>query len=901
MNKVELIQYLKTKQEIEPDKHDGSYELMREIVGAYATLNDFSSITYRDLDAIYMMIVGSWKCNVEKKKDRINLTCLPDDQKQKIKDIIDKVWDNACFNRYENKGDPRGNGLPSIGMFGTGFMSFKGDTSDDEAKRFIQMCVDIYHADDSDSDAIFSIADKTFSQGIKGMGAASASVMLHCLKPTVFPILNNNMQNENIFIALGVNLKKPSSLDTYIENCRAIKAFRDSNFYIRNYRVFDLAARDLYKYEADEFIPTLEEYNPNVSKDQYVEYFTDSTIINKNLLDILYYMYLMGGTASCKEIELQYGNNAAHYNANALAIAKTVHMRTDNCDLYKNDNGDYNYWPVLFQGRPAKSDEQGEFIWKLRTPLAEAIAELDRKGFFEDFMKQTTTTFDHNTILYGPPGTGKTYNSVVYAVAIIENKSLEEIQTEDYLSVKARFDEYKKSNRIAFTTFHQSYGYEEFIEGIKPVVNSEGDEATGDIEYKIIPGLFKKFCERAMTPVAKESGKANFELNSSPTIWKISLAGTKSNPIRTECLENNHIRIAWDGYGEEITENTEYTNGGKVVINSFISKMRIGDIVLSCFTESTIDAVGVITGDYEWHDEYENYKRLRNVNWIVKGINENIVDINNGTVMTLASVYRLNNIELKDVLNIIDKYSEESGEDVLEANDQNYVFVIDEINRGNISKIFGELITLIENTKRIGAEEEMMVKLPYSGKDFGVPNNVYILGTMNTADRSIALMDTALRRRFSFVEMMPKVEVLENLGIGSISEGDMTLDVLKMLDIINKRIEFLFDREHTIGHAFFTGLKDDPSIKKLSEIFKKNVIPLLQEYFYEDYEKIQLVLGDNKKSSDDYKFIISTEETAKSIFNGNPELDAINTYAVNDEAFKHLESFIEVYESVGAN
>lgn len=769
MDKTKLLQDLQNANDILPDEHDGSYELMREIVGAYATMSDFSSITYLDIDAIYMMIVGSWKCNVQKKKEKVYNTCLPDEQKNHMVQVLDKVWDNACYNKYsnhENMSDPT---KPSVGMFGTGFMSFKGDTSDEEAKRFIKMCVDIYRLDDSDSEAIFSIVDKTFTQGIKGMGAASASVMLHCLKPSVFPILNSNMNNKNIFVALGINLKKPSSLDTYIENCRAIKAFRDSNFNIQNYRVFDLAARDLYEYES------------------------------------------------------------------------------------------------------------------------------------EDIMKPASSDFDHNTILYGPPGTGKTYNSVVYAVAIIENKPLEEIQEEDYLSVKSRFDEYKKSNRIAFTTFHQSYGYEEFIEGIKPVVNSEDDEATGEIEYKIVPGLFKRFCERAMTPVAKESGKANFELNSSPTIWKVSLAGTKANPIRTECLENNHIRIAWDGYGEEITENTEYTNGGKVVINSFISKMRIGDIVLSCFTESTIDAVGVITGDYEWHDEYENYKRLRNVNWIVKGINENIVDINNGTVMTLASVYRLNNIDLKDVLNIIDKYSEESGEDVLEANDQNYVFVIDEINRGNISKIFGELITLIENTKRIGAEEEMMVKLPYSGKDFGVPNNVYILGTMNTADRSIALMDTALRRRFSFVEMMPKVEVLENLGINSISEGDTTLDVLKMLDIINKRIEFLFDREHTIGHAFFTGLKDDPSIEKLSEIFKKNVIPLLQEYFYEDYEKIQLVLGDNKKSSDDYKFIISTEETAKSIFNGNPELDAINTYSVNDEAFKHLESFIEVYESVGAN
>jgi 5-methylcytosine-specific restriction endonuclease McrBC GTP-binding regulatory subunit McrB len=231
--------------------------------------------------------------------------------------------------------------------------------------------------------------------------------------------------------------------------------------------------------------------------------------------------------------------------------------------------------------------------------------------------------------------------------------------------------------------------------------------------------------------------------------------------------------------------------------------------------------------------------------------------------------------------------------------DKVYVFIIDEINRGNISKIFGELITLIENTKRLGMPEETKVKLPCSKDEFGVPSNVYILGTMNTADRSIALMDTALRRRFSFVEMMPQPDVLTSLGITTMKNGTVSLDVPRMLSVINKRVEFLFDREHTIGHAFFIGLKDNESLDKLGEIFKKNVIPLLQEYFYEDYEKIQLVLGDNKKTKDDYKFILRTEESASSIFNGNPELDAMNVYKVNSEAFKHLESYVEIYEKTG--
>ena len=221
-----------------------------------------------------------------------------------------------------------------------------------------------------------------------------------------------------------------------------------------------------------------------------------------------------------------------------------------------------------------------------------------------------------------------------------------------------------------------------------------------------------------------------------------------------------------------------------------------------------------------------------------------------------------------------------------------YVFIIDEINRGNISKIFGELITLIENTKREGMDEAASAILPYSNQPFSVPSNVYILGTMNTADRSIALMDTALRRRFQFVEMMPDADLLDKVVI----EG---LNIGKMLQTINKRIEFLYDREHTIGHAFFMGLKAEPTIEKLASIFSKSVIPLLQEYFYEDYQKIQLVLGDNAKKDEDgdIKFIKDKKVVAKDIFVGNVE-DVIDlpekSYSINSEALFNIESYKKI-------
>lgn len=504
-------------------------------------------------------------------------------------------------------------------------------------------------------------------------------------------------------------------------------------------------------------------------------------------------------------------------------------------------------------------------------------------SFFNNNNKSFNAEISKNTILYGPPGTGKTYNTVLYAVAIIESKSLADVKNENYSDVLTRYNTYKADGLIEFTTFHQSYGYEEFIEGIKPVMDNT-DETASDIRYSIENGLFKAFCNKASIPVSK---KANIELglNKNPTVWKVSLCSTGDNQVRTECHENGHIRIGWDEYGGDITEETDFSEfGGRNVLNAFISQMKIGDIVFSCYSSSTIDAIGIVTGEYEWCDEkYDYYNRKRNVNWIVKGINENILDINNGNPMTLASVYKLNRIALSDVMAIIEKHLPQAVEEK-----KNHVFIIDEINRGNISKIFGELITLIESPKRLGQEEGMKIRLPYSRQLFGVPDNVYIIGTMNTADRSIAAIDTALRRRFRFKEMMPDLNVLNSINIEDISISDM-------LTRINKRISVLYDREHTIGHAYFIPLKDNPTIEQLAEIFENAIIPLLQEYFYEDYEKIRLILGDNKKNNKEEQFIIAIKNDYNDLFgNSDVGFDDSVTYEINHAAFENIEAYKQI-------
>ena len=485
--------------------------------------------------------------------------------------------------------------------------------------------------------------------------------------------------------------------------------------------------------------------------------------------------------------------------------------------------------------------------------------------------------FDKNIILYGPPGTGKTYNTAIYAVAIIENKSLEDVSSEDYTEVICRYNEYKREGKIEFTTFHQSYGYEEFIEGIKPIITENSDDSK-EVTYDVLPGVFKAFCDKIITPEIK--GDANTELNDYPTVWKVSLQGTGDNPTRSECLANNHIRIGYDECGEDATQAIENKQEGYSVLNKFINEMSVGDLVVSCYTASTIDAIGVVTGECEWHPEYEHYKRLRKVKWLVKGIEENILKINNGKKLSNPTVHSVK-MSVNDVMEIVKKHSP----DIIETKSKgNYVFIIDEINRGNISKILGELITLIEPTKRLGQAEELQAKLPYSQKEFGVPDNVYIIGTMNTADRSIAAIDTALRRRFSFKEMLPQTDVLDGIEVEGVS-------VSKMLEKMNRRIEVLYDREHTIGHAYFISLKYDNSVNNLADIFKNKILPLLQEYFYEDYDKIRLVLGDNQKNEES-EFIVKEQVNEIELFGEDTDIieDAYK-YSINDSAFKNIEAY----------
>ncbi|MFA5536349.1 MAG: AAA family ATPase [Bacillota bacterium] len=540
-------------------------------------------------------------------------------------------------------------------------------------------------------------------------------------------------------------------------------------------------------------------------------------------------------------------------------------------EYFQTDDGDYAKMATVFDTESTVQRDD------LKSGIKHYLNFLQSEGtpIVEESFKMPK-----NIILYGAPGTGKTYSSIQYAVAIIEEKPLADVKAEDYDEVFARYLKYKEDGLVAFTTFHQSFSYEEFIEGIRPVVSSEDKtESGGEIEYEVHDGIFKAFCDKAGTPVGSGTG-IDLGIGKSPSVWKVSLEGSGENPTRTDCLENGYIRIGYDGYGETLPDSYEKGDSGRNILNAFYYKMQIGDLVLSAYSNKTIDAIGVITGEPEWHDEYPKYKRLRKVKWFVTRINEDIYELNSEKLMMQPSVYRLS-IPVSDIFELLKKLKPSLFTQELKV--PNRVFIIDEINRGNISKIFGELITLIEPSKRIGAREQLRASLPYSRQNFGVPSNVYIIGTMNTADRSIAKIDVALRRRFNFIEMLPESATLKDILVDGI-------DISEMLDTLNRRITVLLDREHVIGHSYFLQpLKADPSIERLASIFENEIIPLLQEYFYDDYEKIQLVLGDNQKPDDSTRFIVKKTDVVK-LFR-DADVDFPEYYEINKDAFREIDAY----------
>ena len=374
--------------------------------------------------------------------------------------------------------------------------------------------------------------------------------------------------------------------------------------------------------------------------------------------------------------------------------------------------------------------------------------------------------------------------------------------------------------------------YEDFVEGLKPFVDENKN-----VYYDVEDGIFKTICKEASKPIIRNN---SIDISPDAVIWKVSLQGTYENEVRSECMKNGHIRIGWDEYGENYEEQSTFEHGGRYVLDAFYYKMSEGDIVLSCYTNKLIDAIGIIEGEPEWHDEYKWYRRVRKVRWLVKGIKEDISVIM-GKVMTLSTVYKINDLSVDNVLELLKKHSA-AGTTSSEKNTKPYVIVIDEINRGNVSKIFGELITLLEADKRSDGAMPLSVRLPYSKTDLSIPSNLYLIGTMNTADRSLSQFDYAMRRRFRFITMAyGKVEIRPELG--RVFQKELFEKVTKLFIAnfddycVNPSVSLVpadcFSREFKpvdlwIGPSYFITVENDPDSLVNNILYE--IIPTLEHY-----------------------------------------------------------------------
>ena len=528
----------------------------------------------------------------------------------------------------------------------------------------------------------------------------------------------------------------------------------------------------------------------------------------------------------------------------------------DNFEALENDLNDFlnEILPIVNQQIDVYKEKYPDFIANRFSDQEKMISKMEER--FQKYkiieeMEDELEEEDHlmivapseykmalNQILYGPPGTGKTYQTINKAVSIA---SPEFNLNQERDLVKKEYQRLVDAGQIVFTTFHQSMSYEDFVEGIKPEIE-EDSEGVKTVIYEIKKGIFREISENAQ---------------------KVKL---QSEEVSSEYT----FEDAWD---DLLSESGEHINREQFMMLG-IQTIGMGLNIIAITDKGNLKVQPQSSKEArEYTVSFSRAKKLQEAFpdlTVIKNIDKEFRAVIGGSNSTAYwAVLKYINDKIKG--------KTKSTTQEIPLPPVPYVLIIDEINRGNVSQIFGELITLIEEDKRVGNAEELQLTLPYSKTRFGVPANLYIIGTMNTADRSVEALDTALRRRFNFEEMLPNHEILEGKEIGGIA-----LD--QLLSVLNKRIEILLDRDHTIGHSYLINVQSEEDLKYA---FKNNIIPLLQEYFYGDYEKTGLVLGTG--------FFEESEKYSKDIFSAFPTLNypesgTILRLKIIDETFNIIDA-----------
>ena len=711
-----LIQELKTIADVEPDKHDGSYELVRETVKSLATVPT-EQLDINDLDLLYFMVVGTWRSGVDSKIQKIKGSHLDVIEQDRLLSVLQKVKDKAVQNSYENIETGK-NSDWSIGMFGTGFNTFALKADKETAQRFIALCVKLKDMDDDG--AIFEMVAETIKKGIKGMQSATASVMLHCLKPNTFPIMNSAVMDTAILFEIeGVSLVKPKELGYYIQNSRELKKFRDEKCAFRNYRAMDLKLSVYGR-------------NKDIIEDESAD---DVTRAQDDTINIW---------------KISHGN--------------------DGSDIVSQPSNDI--------------DETMNYWWLNASPKIWSFSNIEVGQVVE------------YTSINEKGHKRKIYNN------------FENVKVGDMV---IGYESYPEKAIVAICKISRGHdGQRIWVEKVQNLIDP--------IKYNDLLGIDElKSMEYFKTPRGSLFKLTQEEYE---TIMDLIKENEPSGPkcsIKLYSKEDflNEVFISEPQYDEVAILLNRKKNiilqGAPGVGKTFAAK-RLAYSLMGAVDDSRIEMV-------QFHQNYSYEDFVMGFRPVEGG-----------------------GFELR--YGVFHQFCLKASNDP----DQNYYFIIDEINRGNLSKIFGELLMLIENDKR---GSKFAVPLTYKPDSrFYVPHNVFIIGMMNTADRSLAMIDYALRRRFCFIEMEPAFNTqsfrkhLTDCGI----HVELIEKILSRMIYLNSKIasDSNLGRGFRIGHSYFC----NPSIDEnwYQSVIQYEINPLIEEYWFDNEEKAQeymdYLLGD---------------------------------------------------------
>lgn len=828
---LDLIERLQGAKEIISSEYDGSYEIVSEIVKSYSKLSEFSICDYNDLNLVYLATVGTWKHSIDKKKEIVNKSNLPDDEKNRLIDLLDTVWKKAQNHEYKHTEQSEN---ISVGMFGTGFYNTQTKTNPESVQKFIKLCVSLLN--ENNEDKAFSLVEETLKEGMNGLATGGVSQVLHCLKPYIFPILNSNQGKNNLFQKLGIQLEKVNEEKNYAANCRKIKEYRDSNFTWKNYRNFDL--EDLNMEEVNEeyvnfksmleyFVSHLEyiqnEDTSYVGYEKYIKPYVDKNNFKMNGQGYaghnIQNQVSKWATYDCGTMFLNVDNKYGDYKTRLCylnwedtgvnVIAKwdeNEHISGLVLHIYhqykvgdktikdRKDIGDVKTLTALglFDGNQPNNviiEFLDNFKKLLETDQQQIIDELEGKKMDKQIEQLKNVK---NLIFTGAPGTGKTY----YA---------EEI-------AKAMNAEFK------IVQFHPSYDYTDFVEGLRPV------EKNGTLGFERRDGVFKEFCALALKNLENSSKSKDVqekeatvsdlidEFISNATDDSTKFAITTGNEFYIESSDQKFIfvKVSSNDKRNELT----------------LQKQVLVDLLSA---EDKLTNSGKIREFYKrkWRTQEDSY---------------------------YFALYE----------KLYEKRNSYKAAEVKQIERKDFVFIIDEINRGEVSKIFGELFYAIDPGYR--GKKEKAVQTQYQNlihdgeafKDgFYVPENVYIIGTMNDIDRSVESIDFAFRRRFTWTEITAEssLSILDNEAAwesyGAKPSDDEITKLKNRLTNLNKEISSIdgLNSSYHIGGSYLLKYASYNKDEAFEKLWTNHLSGVLFEYL-RGRPQIDKIIPELKKAYD---------------------------------------------------